>query len=281
MLQPGDPTWYGNFKPHPEWVRILCDAAAKDTFSYNISLGRPTACRAVAEYSKHLGEIRSEDVILTNGASMAIEMCFKSLADAGDNILIPKPAFNYITWASGPGIELKAYNLDPENDWNVDLAHMESLIDEKTRAILVNQPGNPCGNVFSKDHILEIIAIAERHQLPIIADEVYEFFVYPGVKNYSFAALSKNVPILTASGLTKRFLMPGIRMGWLIVSDRGEKLKDFLPGLHNVGSRNFGPSSIVQLALPKILKFLPEAFFAEVNERAGVCKVLKENCRNS
>lgn len=273
MLQPGDPTAFGNFKAHPEWIRILSEAAVEDTFSYNMSRGLPAALQAVAEYSQHLGKVTAEDVILTSGASMAIEMCFLALADPGENILIPRPAFNYTTWASGPGIELKAYNLDPEADWNVDLAHMESLIDEKTRGILVNQPGNPCGNVYTKEHILEIIAIAERHKLPIIADEVYEFFVYPGFKSYSVAGLSKNVPVLTASGLTKRFLMPGIRMGWLIICDRGDKLKELVPGLHNVCSRNFGPSSIVQLALPKILKFLPEKFFAEVNERAGVRKL--------
>jgi tyrosine aminotransferase len=138
---------------------------------------------------------------------------------------------------------------------------MESLIDEKTRAILINNPGNPCGNVFSREHILEILKIAERHKLPIISDEVYEFFTFPGVKFHSVASLSKNVPILTCSGLTKRFLMPGIRMGWIIINDRHDALKDVRLGLANIAGRNFGPNSTVQLALPKMLKCVPQSFF--------------------
>lgn len=109
------------------------------------------------------------------------------------------------------GIVTKNYNLDPMNDWEIDLKHLESLIDDNTRAILVNNPGNPCGNVFSKTHILSILEIAERHRLPIISDEVYEFFVFPGVRYHSFSSLSENVPILTCSALSKRFLMPGVR----------------------------------------------------------------------
>jgi tyrosine aminotransferase len=147
---------------------------------------------------------------------------------------------------------------------------MESLINDKTRAILINNPGNPCGNVFSYEHILEILKIAEKHKLPIIADEVYEFFTFPGVEFHSVASLSKNVPVLTCSGLTKRFLMPGIRMGWIIISDRGEKLKDIRLGLANVAGRNFGPNSTVQLALPKMLKCVPQIFFDEAANQVAV-----------
>lgn len=186
---------------------------------------------------------------------------------------------SYRTWTNGSGIDVQYYNLDPLNDWQVDLKHMESLINGKTRAILINNPGNPCGNVFSKQHILDILEIAERHKLPIIADEVYEFFTFPGVDFYSAASLSKNVPILTCSGLTKRFLMPGIRMGWLIISDRGNKLEEVRLGFANIAGRNFGPNSTVQVALPKILKCVPKSFFDEVSSRVGVNKV--SNCDES
>lgn len=124
--------------------------------------------------------------------------------------------------------------------------------------------------MFSKEHILEIISVAERHKLPIIADEVYEFFVFPGTDYHSFASLSKNVPILTTSGLTKRFLIPGIRMGWLVVNDQGNKFKALRSALINIAGRNFGPSSVVQKALPRILNCVPENFFAEINQRVGV-----------
>ena len=146
---------------------------------------------------------------------------------------------------------------------------MESLINKNTRAILINNPGNPCGNVFSRDHILDILEIAERHKLPIISDEVYEFMNFSGVEFHSVASLSKNVPVLTCSGLTKRFLIPGIRMGWIIINDGG-KLEEIRWGLANIAGRNFGPNSTVQLALPDILKNTPQEFFEESVSRLEV-----------
>lgn len=205
------------------------------------------------------------------------------------NFFSRSKAWNYITWLSGPSVELQAYDLDPENDWQVDLKHMESLINgktfsfyifpefnfeilDRTRAILINSPGNPCGNVFNKAHILEIIALAERHKLPIIADEVYEFLVFGETEFHSFASLSKNVPILTCSGLTKRFLVPNIRLGWIIICDRDGKLSEIRQGLNNIAGRNFGPNSTVQLALPRILKCVPQSFFKETADKIGVRK---------
>ena len=77
-------------------------------------------------------------------------------------------------------IETREYNLLPDNDWEVDLEHMESLIDEKTAAIIINSPSNPCGSVFSPDHLKQILAVAEMYKVPIIADEIYDNFVFPG-----------------------------------------------------------------------------------------------------
>jgi tyrosine aminotransferase len=217
-----------------------------------------------------MDNVTANDVILTSGCSMAIEMAIKALANPGENILIPKPAWHYTTWIIGSNIEAQFYDLDANNDWEIDLKHMESLINDKTRAILVNSPGNPCGNVFSMNHILEILKIAEKHCLPIISDEVYEFLTFADAKHYSFASLSKNVPILVCSGLTKRFLIPAIRLGWIVINDRGNKLNDVRKGLINMAGRGFGPNSTIQLALPNILNGVPDTFFTDVNARVHV-----------
>lgn len=210
-LLSGDPTVFGNFPPYPKIIEALKEALDIDKFSYDSSAGLEVARQAVAEYSHHMGEITADDIILTSGCSMAIEISFRALANPGENILIPRPSWNYSTWLCGSGIEAQFYDLDPLNDWQIDLKHLESLINVKTRGILINSPGNPCGNVFSKEHMLEILEIAERHKLPIISDEVYEFFVFPNVQYHSISSLSKNVPVFTCSGLTKRFLIPAIR----------------------------------------------------------------------
>jgi tyrosine aminotransferase len=108
--------------------------------------------------------------------------------------------YSYKTWTDGLHIKIKQYNLDPSQNWNIDLKHMESLINNKTKAILINNPGNPCGNVFSRDHLLETIEIADQFNLPIISDEIYEFSTFAGTKFHSVASISKNVPVLTCSG---------------------------------------------------------------------------------
>jgi len=149
------------------------------------------------------------------------------------------------------------------------LKHMESLIDGKTKAIVINNPGNPCGNVFSKENLLGILDIAERYKLPIIADEVYEFFTFPGVEFYSIASLSKNVPVLACSGVTKRFILPGMRLGWLIINDRDDKLQQIRRGLLNISGRNFLPNSTIQRALPQILQSVPKSFFNDNNARVA------------
>lgn len=162
--------------------------------------------QAVADYvnKNNALNVTNSDIILTSGCTVSLEICFRALAEPGENILVPKPCWNYSTWLNGSGIEAKYYNLDPHDAWNVDISHLESLIDSDTRAILLNTPGNPCGNVFSREHILDILELANRHKLPIISDEVYEFFTFPGVKFHSIASLSEHVPVLTCSGLSKR-----------------------------------------------------------------------------
>lgn len=172
-------------------------------------------------------------------------------------------SISYKTFTDALHIETKLYNLDPTKNWDIDLKHLESLIDDKTRAILVNNPGNPCGNVFEREHLLKIVDIAERHKLPIIADEIYEFVTFPGVEFHSIASLSRNVPVLTCAGLSKRFMTPGIRLGWIIISDLDCSFVEVREGLQNLTARLLGPNSTVQHALPEILSKIPDKFFSD------------------
>ncbi|CAO1417158.1 unnamed protein product [Diamesa hyperborea] len=266
-LQVGDPTVFGNFPPPKECIDAIKKAFDVDNFSYDPSAGMLASRQAVAEYCAHQGNVTADDVILTSGCSMALEICFRALAQEGENILIPRPCWNYTTWILGSKIEARLYNLDPSKDWEIDVKHLESLIDGNTKAILINSPGNPCGNVLSVQNILDVLELAERHRIPIIADEVYEFFVFPGVEYQSISSLSKNVPVLSCSGLTKRFLVPGIRMGWIVINDRNNILKDVRQGLVNISGRNFGPNGTVQLALPDILKNISKSFFDDAMDR--------------
>jgi tyrosine aminotransferase len=102
---------------------------------------------------------------------------------------------------------------------------MEDQIDEQTVAILVNNPSNPCGSVYSRQHLFEITKIAEKYRLPIIADEVYGDMVFRGKEFFYMSELTQNVPILSCNALSKRFLLPGWRFGWIAIHDPRDHLK--------------------------------------------------------
>jgi tyrosine aminotransferase len=118
-----------------------------------------------------------------------------------------------------------------------------------------------------------LLKVAERHNLPIVADEIYEHFVFPGLEYHPISSLSKNVPVLTCSGLSKRFLVPGIRLGWIIIHDRNDALVEVKQGLRNVSARILGPNSTVQYALPDILQNTPQRFYVNKMMKIAVSKI--------
>jgi tyrosine aminotransferase len=195
-------------------------------------------------------------------------MAISAMANPGDNILVPRPGFPlYKTLANGLGITTKEYDLLPLKGWECDLDHMRAMIDENTKAILVNNPSNPCGSVFSEEHLRKILALADEFKVPIIADEIYEHFVFSeaGKSYVPMASLTTTVPILSCGGLTKRYLVPGWRLGWITVHDRQDLFLNggVRKGLNSLSQRIIGANTIVQGALPNILKQTPESFFQE------------------
>ena len=111
---------------------------------------------------------------MTSGCNQAVETCFTCLADPGDNILIPRPSFSLFDSLCAAGhIEPRFYNLRSDKGWEIDFEDLKKNIDERTRAVLINNPSNPCGTVFSREHLLDLIAVCEEYHLPIISDEIY------------------------------------------------------------------------------------------------------------
>ncbi|KAG8198904.1 hypothetical protein JTE90_015116 [Oedothorax gibbosus] len=266
-LSIGDPTVFGNLQPCDEITSAVVESVhSMQHNGYAPSSGYKHSREAVAEYAfREEAPLGPEDVILTSGCSHALEMCIVGLANPGQNILIPRPGFSiYRTIAVSMGIETKPYDLLPNLGWQIDLAHLESQIDGDTAAIVINNPSNPCGSVFSKRHLKNIVEIANRNCVPIIADEIYEDFVFRGEEFHPIATLSTHVPILSCGGLTKKFLVPGWRMGWILIHDRqgifGKEMRD---GLQALSQRIIGSNTIIQGALPSILRDTPETFFED------------------
>jgi tyrosine aminotransferase len=178
------------------------------------------------------------------------------LCEPGDNALVPQPGFPLcLPICQNLGVELKYYDLDPENDFDIKLDTIENQIDEKTKFILVINPSNPCGSVFSKEHMKEIIALSEKHQIPIVADEIYYGFSYDENKPfYSFPEVDTKIPIITMGAISKIYGVPGWRLGWIIVHNRGGYFDDILAKMKTISMIWLHPCSLIQHALIKILK---------------------------
>ncbi|GCC20459.1 hypothetical protein chiPu_0019019 [Chiloscyllium punctatum] len=224
-LSIGDPTIFGNLPTDDKVLQAMKDAVDSGRFNgYASSIGYQSSRDAVANfYSCPESPLEAKDVILTSGCSQAIELAISVLANPGQNILIPRPGFSlYKTLAVSLGIEIKHYNLLPERSWEIDLKQMEALIDDKTACIIV----------------------------------------FPECKFIALSSLSSNVPILSCGGLAKRWLVPGWRMGWILIHDRSNIFnREIRAGLVSLSQRILGPCTIVQGALENILNKTPEEFY--------------------
>ncbi|KAI3387583.1 hypothetical protein SNEBB_001034 [Seison nebaliae] len=294
-LSIGDPTVYGNFDPPKEAINAVQKALLeKKGNGYLPSNGLLKARQAVA---KHLAcneiyleekkiklnrvEYKDDDIILTSGCSQALELCISVLMEhdtnhlnrnrssssssddnfTTDNILIPRPGFSlYKTLAHSLKIETRSYALNSYENWHADLHHMESLIDERTKAILLLNPSNPCGSNYNLEHLQNILKIAQRHHLVVIADEIYANLVYNNEKFFFASQLTQSVPIMSCGGLGKRYMVPGWRLGWISIYDPIDVLSDVKVGLLALCQRILGPCALIQAALPDILENTPQSY---------------------
>lgn len=255
-LSIGDPTVFGNLRMAETFRDAIIENLKSENFNgYSSSMGRPEARAAVAKYYQtKTSPLTADDVIICSGCSGAIEIAIKSMTSPGENILLPKPGFSlYQTIAEQYGVKCRYYDLIAEKNWEADLEQMEQLIDERTKLIFVNNPSNPCGSVYSKDHLNAILDVAERNKLPIISDEIYGNMCFTGSTFYPLASLTNQVPILAVGGIAKEFLVPGYRVGWILLHDRNSILKDVIAGIKKLTQLIIGANTLVQSALPSIL----------------------------
>jgi tyrosine aminotransferase len=205
-------------------------------------------------------------VVLTNGCSGALDLVITAIANEGQNILVPRPGFAlYEVLCGSKGIEARFYDLLPEKNWEADLTQLNELIDANTAAILINNPSNPCGSVFSKDHLLGILDVCKQHRVPLISDEIYCDMVFGSdAQFYPAASLSQEVPIFAVGGLAKKWLVPGWRIGWILVHDYIGALDEVRTGLVSLSQVIHGPNTIIQCALPRILQDTKASFYQRV-----------------
>ncbi|KNA19805.1 hypothetical protein SOVF_058060 [Spinacia oleracea] len=263
----GDPTAYSCFTTTRVAEEAVVDALSSTKFNgYAPTQGLPQTRKAIADYlSRDLPyKLTKDDVFVTSGCTNAIDIALSILARPGANILVPIPGFPiYQLCASFRQIEVKHFNLLPTKGWEVDLDAVKTLADENTVAIVVINPGNPCGNVYSYHHLSQIADIAKKLGIVVIADEVYGHLAFgknPFVPMGTFGSIA---PVLTLGSLSKRWLVPGWRLGWLAVTDptsifKQPKVMERLKKFFDIYG---GPPTFIQAAVPQILEETDDVFF--------------------
>jgi alanine-synthesizing transaminase len=214
-LNIGDPISFG-FRTPPHMVEAV-ERAMRDGFNgYAPSVGIPAAREAVAAECIRRGMPMAPDrVVITSGTSEGIELALTALAGPGDDVLIPVPTYPlYTAVLAKIGARPVFYRTDPSRGWQPDVEHVRSLITPATRALVVIDPNNPTGATYSAEARRALVDLADRHNFPLLADEVYADLAFDGPVP-AIAALNPDAPVITFSSLSKAYLAPGWRMGWL------------------------------------------------------------------
>jgi alanine-synthesizing transaminase len=206
---------------------------------YCDSKGLFAARKAVMHYTqqKQIKDVQLEDIYIGNGASELIVMAMQALLNAGDEVLVPTP--DYPLWTAAvalSGGHPRHYLCDEGAGWLPDLADIRAKITPNTRAIVVINPNNPTGAVYSRELLLEIVEIARQHELIVYADEIYDKMLFDGEQHVSLASLAEDVLFITFNGLSKNYRACGFRAGWMVVSGDKRHAQDYIEGLTMLAS---------------------------------------------
>lgn len=228
----------------------------RDAEGYSDSKGIFSARKAIMQYSqiKQLPNVGLQDIYTGNGVSELITMSMQGLLDNGDEILVPAPDYPLwtaaVTLAGGKAVH---YMCDEQNEWNPDIADMRKKITKNTKGIVIINPNNPTGALYSEEILNEIVKVARENSLIIFSDEIYDRLVMDGLKHTSIASLAPDVPCVTFNGLSKSHRVAGFRCGWMCISGDKASIKGYIEGLNLLSSMrlcsNVPAQQIIQTAL--------------------------------
>ncbi|MDO5032775.1 pyridoxal phosphate-dependent aminotransferase [Corynebacterium sp.] len=249
-LNTGNPAVFGFDAPDVIMRDMI--AALPTSQGYSTSKGIIPARRAiVTRYElEDFPHFDVNDVYLGNGVSELISMVTQALLDDGDEVLIPAP--DYPLWTAATSLAGGTpvhYLCDEEDDWNPSIEDIRSKVTEKTKAIVVINPNNPTGAVYSRETLQQIVDVAREYNLLILADEIYDRILYDGAKHISIASLAPDLLTVTFNGLSKAYRVAGYRAGWMVLTGPKSHARGFIEGLDLLAGTRLCPNVPAQHAI--------------------------------
>lgn len=271
-LNIGDPITFG-FQTPPHLIEAVERAMRGGDNGYAPSVGILPAREAVAAECIRRGMPASPDrVVITSGTSEGIELALTALAEEGDEVLVPVPTYPlYTAVLAKIGARPVFYRTDPSRGWLPDVEHVRSLITSATRALVVIDPNNPTGATYTGEVRHALVDLADRHNFPLLADEVYADLAFDGPVP-AIASHDPDAPVITFSSLSKAYLAPGWRSGWL-AAGRTARLDDVLAGIKKLADGRLCSTGPMEYAIAAALdgdRSHQAAFRAALRERADV-----------
>lgn len=253
-LNTGNPAPFGLMAPDEMIRDMILNLNA--TQGYCDSKGLFSARKAIMQYcqQKSIRNVDIDDIIIGNGASEVIVMAMQALLDSGDEMLIPAP--DYPLWTAAvnlSGGKPVHYRCDESANWYPDLDDIRKKITNRTKGIVIINPNNPTGVLYSEELLKDLVEIARAHKLIVFSDEIYDKILYDDLTHTSTASLADDILFVTFNGLSKSYRVAGFRVGWMIVSGNKKIASDYLEGLNMLASMrlcsNVPGQSIIQTAL--------------------------------
>ena len=231
-LNIGNPGLFGFRTPETMRLAMIENLAQAEPYCHQKGIFPAREAVVMQQQSRGIEGVSADDVFIGNGVSELIDLSLRALLNPGDEVLVPSP--DYPLWSAAVtlnGGKAVHYRCAEDNAFMPDLEHIESLVTDKTRAIVVINPNNPSGAVYDRTTLQGIADIAEQHGLVLMSDEIYDQMVYDGAEFIPMATLVENAVCLTFSGLSKIYRACGYRVGWCVFSGDLERAAEYLHGM--------------------------------------------------
>lgn len=218
-LNIGNPGLFGFRTPETMRLAMIENLGLAEPYSHQKGIFPAREAVVMQHQDRGIMGMTADDVFIGNGVSELIDLSLRALLNPGDEVLVPSP--DYPLWSAAVALNggvARHYNCPPDNAFLPDLAHIESLVSSRTRAIVVINPNNPSGAVYDRETLQQLVELAEKNGLVVLSDEIYDQMVYDDARFYPLATIVENTTCLTFSGLSKVYRACGYRVGWCAFS---------------------------------------------------------------